>query len=208
MFDFSSLNLGRPVDTIVDVGAGLGTFLSPARDFYQPNQTLAIEMLPDRAARLWLLSDRVINAAAGEFRGWKQIGRTLSADSSSLLTIDPKAQDWFTTGPHGMDQTFVGEVEVRTLDDMCSYLTQIDLMKIDIQGYEGHAIRGGQATLRRTHALIIEVLFCHHYEGQSTAEEIHELLLDLGFHLEKVLEDNWNGGVHLQGDRLYVNTRF
>lgn len=207
MFDFNSLGL-QGVETIVDVGAGTGAFLWPAIDFYQPTRTLAIEMLPDRAAGLWKEFDHVIHAAAGEERGWKSIGRTISADSSSLLKIDPRAQEWFTTGPHGMDQVFVGEVEVRTLDDMCSYLSEIDLMKMDVQGYEGRAIRGGQATLRRTRALIIEVLHCHHYEGQSTDDEIHDLLSDLEFNYKTTLEDNWNGLTHLQSDRLYVNTRF
>lgn len=209
MFDFAGLNLNN-VQTIVDVGAGDGTFLGPAIDYYRPSQSLAVEMLPDRANALWSKFPNVVHAAIGEFRGWAEVGRTRSIDSSSLLTIDPRAQGWFTTGPGGMDQEFVDGhyVEVRTLDDVCSHLDVVDLMKVDVQGYEGRLIRGGRGTLDRTRALIIEVLFCHHYEGQSEADEIDGLLIGLGFRLQRYLNDYWSRDhtVHLQGDAYYVNS--
>ncbi len=105
-----------------------------------------------------------------------------------------------------MDQFSCDRVPVYTLDFLFAELDRIDLMKIDIQGYEGRAIRGGLETLKRTRALIIEVLFCHHYEGQSTADEIDGLLTGLGFKLERWLTDDWNHDhtVHLQGDALYI----
>jgi len=218
MFDFKSLNLGK-VDTLVDVGAGVGAFLGPALDYFKPTRYLAIEMLPDRAAELRakypndLSSSWICNCAVGEwFERCVNILRTESADSSSLLVIDPQAQDWYTRGPHGMDQAPDGSVTVQTLDYLCGYVHApvIDLMKMDVQGYEGRAIRGGQATLKRTRALIIEVLFCHHYEGQSTPEEIDWLLTGLGFRLDRWLTDDWNAdrSVHLQGDAFYVNTAY
>lgn len=207
MFDFASLNLGK-VETLVDVGAGTGAFLGPALEFYKPNLSFAIEMLPDRAYTLWCQwpDSCIVHAAVGEFANWRRIGRTTSPDSSSILCIDPRAQEWFSTGPHGMDQTFKWGVEVRTLDNICGCIQgPIDLMKMDVQGYEGRAIRGGKETLKRTRALIIEVLFCHHYEGQSTPEEIHELLTGLGFKLDRWLSDDWNAdrSIHLQGDAFY-----
>lgn len=219
MFDFASLPIGQ-VKTLVDVGAGLGTFLGPALEYYKPERWLAIEMLPERAAYLqsyfldqncgdWTISGDVENTAVGEVSGAASIRRTKSADSSSLLVIDPRSQDWFTVGPHGMDQrtNAFGQVTIRTLDDFCSYLPTIDLMKMDIQGYEGRAIRGGKETLKRTRALIIEVLFVHHYEGQSEADEIDKGLRDLGFKPDRWLTKDYNGDLLLQGDALYVNTR-
>jgi len=216
MFDFASLNLGK-VDTLVDIGAGVGAFLGPALEFYQPARFTAIEMLPERAAYLRHrfrenpADGCVRQLAVGESRWCTQaIHRTLSADSSSLLPVDPQAQNWFSVMPHGMDQFVCDEASVYPMDDIHPLpdYKQIDLMKIDVQGYEGRAIRGGQATLKRTRALIIEVLFCHHYEGQSTPEEIDGLLTGLGFRLDRWLTDDWNADhtVHLQGDALYRMT--
>lgn len=211
MFDFAGLNLGR-VDTIVDVGAGYGAFLEPALEFYKPSRALAIEMLNDRCAylRQRFPGVAVWQGAVGERHSAVSapILRTVFADSSSLLTIDPRSQEWFGVAPRGMNQFFCGATSVCGLDDILEFFHQgavIDLMKMDIQGYEGRAIRGGGETLKRTRALIIEMLFCHHYEGQSMPEEIHDELTKLEFRPDKLLEDNWNGDVHLQQDWLYVN---
>jgi len=210
MFDFASLELGK-VDTLVDVGAGVGAFLGPALEYYQPSKYLAIEMLPERAT---YLSKRfgyahVCHHAVGETSTYDvSIQRTVSPDSSSLLKINPESQKWYDIMPHGFDQYVNESVCVTTLDKLVSERWTVDLMKMDVQGYEGRAIRGGKDTLRRTRALIIEVLFCQHYEGQSTEGEIYTLLTDLGFRFERWLSNDWNGTIHLQGDALYVNTRF
>ncbi len=212
MFDFASLNLGK-VDTLVDVGAGVGAFLGPALEFYKPSNVIAIEMLPERVAylRSRFKGPYIVQVAVGEQSIEDMpIQRTLSADSSSLLYVTPESQSLFAIGPHAMDQFSYDRVPVYMLEFMLSSLGRVDLMKIDIQGYEGRAIRGGTATLKHTRALIIEVLFCHHYEGQSTPEEIDGLLTGLGFRLERWLTDDWNADrtVHLQGDAFYVNTAF
>jgi FkbM family methyltransferase len=211
MFDFASLNISK-VDTLVDVGAGVGAFLGPALEFYKPLRFVAIEMLPERAAYLrqrFSESTGIWPVAVGECHTFAvPIRRTVSADSSSLLAIDPRSQDWFTIGPHAMDQFAYGNTAVLTLDEIyeIARLDVIDLMKMDIQGYEGRAIRGGPNCLRHTRNLIIEVLFVHHYEGQSTPEEIQNELYILGFRFDRWLVRDFKGDILLQGDALYVNT--
>jgi len=207
MFDFASLNLGQ-VDTLVDVGAGTGLFLRPALEFFKPTNYLAIEMQADRAFDLMMefRGKHIVHAAVGETKDWAAILKSESPDSSSLLPVTEQASELYK---RPMRQYPLGKVQVRTLDDICGLLPPdkpIDLMKMDIQGYEGRAIRGGPKTIARTRALIIEVLFCQHYVGQSTPEEIVYALLALGFRFDRWLADEWTEDyrIHLQGDALYV----
>src|SRR5215467_10813383 len=159
MFDFAALELGK-VDTLVDVGAGVGAFLGPALEYYQPSKFLAIEMLPERATYLGKRFgyQHVLHHAVGEApKDNVTIYRTVSPDSSSLLIVNPESQKWFDVMPHGMDQYINEGVFVTTLDRLVPQgWTVVDLMKMDIQGCEGRALRGGKETLRRTRALIIE----------------------------------------------------
>lgn len=207
MFDFTALG-PFAVNTLVDVGAGVGTFLGPALAYYQPSVWLAIEMLPDRAEMLAEKfvdpGGRVLHSAIGEQAGRQTIRRTVSADSSSLLEIDPRSETWFSAAPGGMNQAEDGEVRVCTLSQACEHLGHIDLMKVDVQGYEGRLIRGGADALGRTKRLIIEVLFVHHYHGQSEPDEIERALKDLGFRFDRWLEKSYHRGVLLQGDGYYV----
>jgi FkbM family methyltransferase len=207
MFNFASLNLGR-VDTLVDIGAGTGAFLRPALAFYKPSDYLAVEMLADRAFDLMqeFHGRHVVCAAVGESKGWAPVLKSEHPDSSSLLPITTEAESLYKIP---MTQHVMGSVEVRTLDDICRLLPydkQIDLMKIDIQGYEARALRGGPETLARTRALIIEILHCPHYMGQSAPAEIAMLLRQQGLRFDRWLTDDWNAdrSVRLQGDALYV----
>lgn len=207
MFDFPSLNLSS-ISTIIDVGAGEGAFLEPAMRFYKPTCSIAIEMLPHRAQILsWRFPETpVIQCAVGEVPGVGTILQTKSADSSSLLPVNPESQDWYQIVPSGMDQSEAGTVNIWPLDDMFQDIHRIDLMKMDVQGYEGRAIRGARVTLRRTKYLLIEILFVRHYDGQSEPFEIHRELKALGFHLRKSFNPMRSAsGRLLQADALYVN---
>src|SRR5262249_47922467 len=151
---------------------------------------LAIEMLPERASYLGQRFGyaHVCHHAVGDMpKDSATILRTVSPDSSSLLKVNPEAQKWYDIMPHGFDQYINDGVVLTTLDKLVPHEWTIDLMKMDVQGYEGRAIRGGKDTLRRTRALIIEVLFCQHYEGQSSGKEIDDLLTGLGFRFDRWL---------------------
>lgn len=83
------------------------------------------------------------------------------------------------------------DVDVRTLDGL--QLDRVDLMKVDVEGYELDVLRGAAQTLARTHpALLIEM---HHWIGAEAEASIFEILRGAGYRFEYL--DTYNQGRHL-----------
>lgn len=81
------------------------------------------------------------------------------------------------------------EVEVTPLDALLDEgkFGPVDFVKIDIQGAELDAFRGGARTLRSTVAIVSEVEFFHHYEDQPLFGDVDRELRAQGFMLHKFL---------------------
>jgi hypothetical protein len=97
---------------------------------------------------------------------------------------------------------------VRRLDEALDGITLEPevLVKIDVQGYEDKVIAGGEQTLSRARAIVIEVSFQKLYEGQPLFDDIYRLLTARGFtfmgHLYQLL--NPSDGSVLQADALFL----
>jgi FkbM family methyltransferase len=80
----------------------------------------------------------------------------------------------------------VAEEQVRamTLDDLLALtmIDHVDLLKLDLQGYELHALCGAEETLKRTSHVISEVEWVKLYEGQVLYPELKLWLYDRGFY--------------------------
>jgi FkbM family methyltransferase len=79
------------------------------------------------------------------------------------------------------------EVETRTLDDLMSTLPagwsaeDFTYLRMNIQGSELLALKGGERALRHVRGIFLEVNVRHRYENQPAKEDFDRLLGDLGF---------------------------
>jgi FkbM family methyltransferase len=72
------------------------------------------------------------------------------------------------------------EVDMRTLDSLG--LKSLNLVKIDVEGYELEVLRGARETLNRFHpSLVVEM---HNWAGAENDAELFGLLTRLGYKLE------------------------
>ena len=85
-----------------------------------------------------------------------------------------------------------GNIKMKTLDEICSSLDKIDLLKIDVEGYELEVLRGGVSTLKKTNKIIIEILDEFTNNLEQTPHIIYKFLKEKNF---RVLEDLGNGNV-------------
>lgn len=70
-----------------------------------------------------------------------------------------------------------------TLDEALVQEPHIDLLKLDIQGFELPALKNAQAVLQRTLVVHCEVSFVEIYKGQALFSEVEQHMRSLGFDL-------------------------
>lgn len=202
---FRALEVSK-VRTLVDVGANQGQFLFPALKYLTPQRALAVEMLPDFAV---LLAShvpenvKVYNCAAGCGRGRGRFLRSAFTPASSLLELVPEASALYGKDLHQDD---LGAVDIRSLDELCAEagLDSIDLLKIDVQGYELEVLRGARKILRRTKQIIVEVGFVPVYRGGPLFPAVWQELDSQGFTLSRLFgQCRSQNDVLLHADALF-----
>ena len=122
-----------------------------------------------------------VNACAvGAVAGSRDFYLTEHSHNASLR---PPREEMDTLYPdRGWRRSSVVKVDVATVDEITSG-RDVALLKIDVQGAEREVLDGAVATLPRTRAVLLEVTFFSHYEGDTTFPQLHEFMLDRGFEL-------------------------
>jgi FkbM family methyltransferase len=170
--------------TIVDGGANVGQFARAAAETFPEARIIAFEPLPDVADKLRTnLSDcqraEVRAVALGSVDGAVSFRRNRYSPASSILRLRADATESF---PQVREDEEL-EVPVVRLDTILDHevLEPPVLLKLDLQGYELEALRGAEATLRRTQHVLLETSFRAIYEEEPSFEEIHALMRSSGF---------------------------
>lgn len=117
--------------------------------------------------------------AVGDFDGEITFTENDYGGASSVLNMSPEAQKEYTW----MSRTRKGVVPCVRLD---SYFKKhphrdIDLLIVDVQGYEDRVLQGASETLVRTRNCLVEVSMMSSYEGGARPEKTLQLLTDAGF---------------------------
>lgn len=152
----------REAQCIVDVGANVGLFSAASLAYCPQAKVIAFE--PSSAA-FSVLSHRLQNhprlcacqKAVGAKRGEATLAITEHLASSTMMSETQSAQKAFGNGarPTGKQE----QVEVTTLDHelMRENSLMIDLLKVDVEGFEPEVLAGGMECLRhRVQRLIVE----------------------------------------------------
>ena len=143
-------------DTAIDCGAHLGVHTIPmARKVMPAGRVIAIEAMPDFVKRIQTTAtaERLTNIEYVEAALWDTPGESKfyvvgSHPARSAL----KSKNY----PEFVDRTSVQEVRVPTvrLDDVCAHAVGVRFVKLDLEGAEFHALRGGQGLLVRERPIV------------------------------------------------------
>lgn len=173
--------------SVIDVGANDGQFAKYVRKRIPEATLYCFEPLPQAFAKLsdWANSKRdvhVYNIALGETSGTAEM--LLHSDhspSSSILATTTLSTELY---PFTKNQERI-EVKVERMDDVLSgvsmHVKPPYMVKLDVQGFEGSVIRGGNSIFSSAAACIVEISLDGLYEGQSTFKEIFGELDALSF---------------------------
>jgi len=193
---------------VIDVGAHTGWFFHCWLDWCPQARVYAFEPYPAsfRAAVQNYGSDprvRLVQMAVGEVVG-EQVLNVLNKSIVSNSLLRPRESVWdelrYFTG--SVTQT---PVAVTTLDAYAASngLESIYLLKIDVQGYEMHVLRGAANMLSRVDYVFIESGIRPLYEDAPRFSEVFEHLIARGFHLMAM--QAWHRGNHtlIESDMLF-----
>src|SRR5271154_2589481 len=165
-FDIIRSLVTKPDCLIFDVGANLGQTTDTYRVLFErcvihafePQRTM-FEQLRQRLGD----TDRVFlnHAALGETVGTATLHQTTHSESGSLLALKPDS--WWAQAldirPSGTET-----VAVDTIDHYCAerQIAAIDLLKLDVQGFEPECLRGAARMLAERRIGVIQAELTYH----------------------------------------------
>lgn len=176
-----------PAPAIIDGGAHLGgateilETLLPDATFYcfEPDPTL-VQILENKFTDNPQV--RVVQAALGDIAGKAKFNINASRPTNSLLPSSESLQPDLKQLCQLVEQVEVGII---TIDEYCrdNSIERIDVIKLDLQGYDYRALKGAAAMLENAKVVLVEVLFKEIYKGCHCFPDILDLMIDQGFKL-------------------------
>ena len=203
----------RPLRTILDVGAHRG---ESAVEYAEKFQSATIYSFEPSPQTFEILCDNVdrwprikpIQCALGANHGTQRFFlNKFSATNSFLPALPSVAHPDIRSLMENVEAT---DVSVRTLDAFCSenLIGSVDLLKLDVQGFESAVLAGGRTFLeeRRIALLYTEVTFEKHYAEQTTFPQLYATLAEAGFEFVDVYGQTRRNNHSIRWcDMLFVN---
>jgi FkbM family methyltransferase len=197
------------IATVIDIGANVGHFSVTTSAVFPGAKIYSFEPLPDcfkqlQARTINFHNISAFNLAIGDKSDELAFEQNAFSQSSSFLKM---------TDTHKAAFPFTREsrhiyVRVEPLDTVAETLAITDplMVKIDVQGYENHVLRGGIQTIKRAKLIAIETSFEVLYEGQPLFDTIYRKLVDWGFTYVGSLDQLYNPltGQILQADSIFI----
>lgn len=170
----------KPGDTVVDVGANIGTIALPvAKQLGEFGKVYAIEAHPvtfsymNQNIKINGLKNVVaFNLAIGEKNGLVEFSDS-ELDDINVVSRTPSSSKEIATK--------IISVPMMKLDDFCKNIEKISVLKIDVEGYEKFILENAAETLKKT-----DVVYAEYYEPNTQKfgyrrEEIKSILEANGF---------------------------
>jgi FkbM family methyltransferase len=180
----------QEIRTIAYVGAHEGQTSLAIDDAFPGRSFVLIEPVPSTFKRLMenvqgRKNMKCCNLAAGSKEETRDMFVDHFSAASSLLPYEEIAI---------LELPFLGrgktvKVEIKPLDRILAEQgsDQVDLLVIDVQGYEDEVLKGALKTVKTCKVVMSELSVQPLYSGSSTFTSIHETLAHEGFSLEHLL---------------------
>jgi FkbM family methyltransferase len=123
------------------------------------------------------------NKAIADKQGTMRFYRQNISHLGGLLPINKMSKDSLGYASKAANEPI--DVEVTTLDLFCSEMEvpNVDIMKIDVQGYEVNVLMGAIHMLTKTSCCTVEVSLYDFYEKSSSLLQVEQLMHDAGMKL-------------------------
>jgi FkbM family methyltransferase len=181
----------RPGAVVVDVGANKGQFAESVIAHQPYAQLHLFEPIPEAFETLRQnLADlggiHFNNLALGNFNGHHDLVVRRFDEATSFLDLGKRLIDGVYGLDFASDRTI--KAEVRKLADYVRDhdVPAIELLKLDVQGYELEVLRGAEEILPRVHWIYTEAQFQELYAGGPSFTDTFAFLNARGFDLVRM----------------------
>lgn len=187
------------IKTIIDCGANVGFFSLMVNDVFHKANIYAIEPVPITKLTLQINVEstkriKVFEVAISDKEGYSH----MSFDKNDSVTSQISSK-----GPF--------KVPTLTLDTFCAKnnIENIDILKIDTETFEAHALRGAKDMLGKTKYLFLEISLREH--GNYSMSSIMSLLHSKSYDFQLIAFRNYanrsEGAIEIM-DCLLINKKF
>lgn len=213
--DIAFLESGREVKTIFDVGANIGFVTFQFQKKFPNSDIYAFEPNPyvfNKLRESYVIEPKIhtMMMGVGDITGEKEFNINSNTGTSSYLEADAYHKDH--QARNLKEKRFT---QIVTLDDFCQNenIHHIDILKMDIEGYELNALLGARDLLfdQAIDIIYIEVNLVPSYVGQPLFHEITKFLLECNYHLYNIdsfIGQETNIRQAILGNATYISSKF
>lgn len=146
-----------------------------------------------------------INRALGNSHEEKIIHIAHRITSSSIFDIEKEIENkYFAEQLHYETDE---KITVSRLDDEIASTTLVNIIKIDVQGYELEVLKGAGQTLKRTNLVVLEMQNHNLYNKAPKYYELDEHLRNNGFELYDIIPSLREDHKLYEWDSVYINKK-
>lgn len=204
------LNL-PPHNIIADVGAATGKTAQLFAKYLPAGIIYAFEPIPEQFMQLEKINKEkkqihTFNKALGSSPGSAKFYVMGNVTSSSLLHASEQVgHTWFESKLKEQQEI---EVAVSTLDLEIPADATVNILKMDVQGFELEVLKGGVHTLKRTAIVLLELQNHEFYQGAPKYYELDAWLREHDFELYDLLPGIMQEKKLYEFDGIYINRSF
>jgi FkbM family methyltransferase len=197
-------------NSIIDVGGATGQVALMFAKKYPASKIYSFEPIPSTYKMLvkntgGSVSIIPINKGLGSIPGNAEIHVTQRFTSSSLLAVEKNIENPYFT--ENLKETGTESIIVSTLDKEIPLSEKINILKIDVQGYELEVLKGGMETLTRTAIVLVEMQNHDLYKGAPKYYDIDAFLVKVGFELYDIIPSISQDKKLYEWDAIFVNKK-
>ncbi len=174
--------------TIFDVGAHRGESIQFFKDLYPDSEIFSFEPEPNNYAALLDVAKsfytHAYNCAIGDADENASFFRQDISHLGGLLPINCRSSDSLGYAKNASNERI--EVSKVMLDTFCKKesIPNIDILKIDVQGFEVGVLKGARYALSTTECVMVEISLYDFYESAgSSLLQVEQLMNESGFML-------------------------
>lgn len=177
-----SLIINNDISLVIDGGANRGPWATAVINDFPEIKVLSIEPVVSAYNELDVVASsnqkwEVLNVALSDHSGTAMINVANNGEQSSSLLNPGSHLDYYPS----VEFTGMQDTKLTTLDSLDIQKSETVYLKLDLQGHELNALKGGIQLLQQVNVIELEMSTVEMYLGQSTFLEVANFLNELGF---------------------------